>query len=117
MGAHAAHDCHQLCSAPASASWNESPEQDPTCIQEVIVTADYDKKGNEHLIACSYPKIADDLKPGSQILCADGSLVLRVEDCKPAERTVRCTAVNTAAIGCGASQQCCLCCGLCCRIT
>ena len=63
------------------------------------MTADYEAKGNEHLITCSYAKIAEDLKPGSQILCADGSLVLRVEECKPEERCVRCIAVNTASIG------------------
>lgn len=71
-------------------------------LQEVIVTADYETKGNKSLIACSYAKIAEDLKPGNQILCADGSLVLVVQECMPAKRSVRCTAVNTATLGCAA---------------
>ena len=69
-------------------------------MQEVTVTADYDAKGNKGLIACSYPKIAEDLKPGNEIRCADGSLVLRVEECLPDKKCVRCKAVNTATIGC-----------------
>ena len=68
-------------------------------VQEVYVTADYEKKGNKNLIACSYAKIAEDLKPGSQILCADGSLVLSVVECYPEKKLVKCKAVNTAAIG------------------
>jgi pyruvate kinase len=72
-------------------------------LQTITVTAEYDKKGNESLIACSYPKIAEDLKPGNQILCADGSLVLSVDECLPKEKCVRCTAVNTATIGCAFS--------------
>lgn len=64
------------------------------------MTANYKTKGHEGLIACSYPKIAEDLKPGCQILCADGSLVLHVEECLPDKGLVRCTAVNSAAIGC-----------------
>lgn len=64
------------------------------------MTADYTVAGNANLIACSYPKIADDLKVGSQILCADGSLVLEVFELNPAAKTVKARAVNTAAIGC-----------------
>ena len=63
------------------------------------MTSDYTVKGNENLIACSYPKIAIDLKPGQQILCADGSLVLEVTECFPESGTVKTRAVNTAAIG------------------
>ena len=71
-------------------------------LQEVYVTAEYDKKGNKGLIACSYPKIAEDVSPGCQILCADGSLVLEVQECLPAKKCVRCKAINTATIGCAA---------------
>ena len=74
-------------------------------MQEVYVTADYEKKGNKNLIACSYAKIAEDLKPGSQILCADGSLVLSVVECYPEKKLVKCKAVNTAAIGCAAPPE------------
>lgn len=70
-----------------------------TAGSEVIVSADYEKKGNANLIACSYKKIAEDLKPGLQILCADGSLVLEVIECVPAEKYVRARAVNTATLG------------------
>ena len=71
-------------------------------LQEVFVSAEYDKKGNKGLIACSYPKLAEDVSPGCQILCADGSLVLEVQECLPAKKCVRCKALNTAAIGCAA---------------
>lgn len=64
------------------------------------MTSEYDKKGNENLIACSYPNITKDLKPGSQILCADGSLVLTVIEAVPEKKGCRCRCVNTAAIGC-----------------
>lgn len=99
-----AFQCHEA-SMPAVCSCSVAVTQrivtgSSNALQEVIVTADYAAKGTATLIACSYAKIADDLKPGSQILCADGSLVLRVEECKPAEKCVRCIAVNTATIGC-----------------
>lgn len=64
------------------------------------MTSEYDKKGNESLIACSYANLANDLKPGSQILCADGSLVLTVIEAIPEKKGCRCKCVNTAAIGC-----------------
>jgi pyruvate kinase len=73
-------------------------------VQEVYVTADYEAKGNKGLIACSYAKIAEDVEPGCEILCADGSLVLRVEACEPEKRRVRCRAVNTASIGSAAAR-------------
>jgi pyruvate kinase len=68
-------------------------------VQVVTVTADYETPGNATTIACSYPKIAEDLKVGSQILCADGSLVLEVFEVSPATKSVKARAVNTAAIG------------------
>ena len=71
-----------------------------TLVQEVFVTCEYDKKGNENLIACSYPNIAKDLKPGSQILCADGSLVLTVIEAQPEKKGCLCRCVNTVTIGC-----------------
>ena len=68
-------------------------------MQEVVVTSNYEKKGNANLIACSYERLAQDVRPGTQILCADGSLVLTVEECFPNESYVKCRAVNTATIG------------------
>ena len=64
------------------------------------MTSEYGKKGNENLMACSYPNLANDLKPGSQILCADGSLVLTVIEAVPEKKGCMCRCVNTAAIGC-----------------
>ncbi len=40
------------------------------------MTTDYDFLGDENTIAMSYKKLAHDVKKGSQILCADGSIVL-----------------------------------------
>jgi hypothetical protein len=67
------------------------------------VTSEYQKLGNAKLIACSYPNLANDLKQGSQILCADGSLVLEVLEALPAQKCCRCRCVNTAEIGCASS--------------
>ncbi|KAG1664824.1 hypothetical protein FOA52_007082, partial [Chlamydomonas sp. UWO 241] len=44
--------------------------------KEVTITTDYAAFGDENTIAMSYKKLAVDVKPGSQILCADGSIVL-----------------------------------------
>ncbi len=48
---------------------------------------------------CSYKKLAVDLKPGSQILCADGSIVMEVVSTDPAGGTVRARCLNTAMLG------------------
>jgi pyruvate kinase len=47
----------------------------------------------------SYKKLAVDLKPGSQILCADGSIVMEVISTDPAAGTVRARCLNTAVLG------------------
>jgi len=49
--------------------------------------------------ACCYKKLAQDLKPGSQVLCADGSIVLEVISTDPAAGTVRARCKNTAMLG------------------
>jgi pyruvate kinase len=51
------------------------------------------------LPACSYQKLAHDVKPGSSILCADGSIVLEVISTDPAAGTVRARCKNTAMLG------------------
>jgi pyruvate kinase len=51
------------------------------------------------LLVCSYKKLAKDLKPGSSILCADGSIVLEVISTDPAAGTVRARCKNTAVLG------------------
>jgi Pyruvate kinase, barrel domain len=51
--------------------------------------------------SCSYKKLAEDVKVGSQILCADGSIVLEVLETDPKAGTVRCMCRNNASLGCG----------------
>eukprot|EP00959_Pyramimonas_sp_CCMP1952_P405418 8496971-Pyramimonas_sp.AAC.1 len=47
----------------------------------VTLDTDYTKHGNANLITCSYPKLAEDVSPGSNILAADGSITLKVLSC------------------------------------
>jgi pyruvate kinase len=63
------------------------------------LTADYTYKGDKNKLACSYEKIASSVKPGQQILVADGSLVLTVLSCDEPNREVTCRVENNAAIG------------------
>ena len=58
--------------------------------QEVTVTTDYEHKGDGKTIALSYKSLPRDVKPGSQVLIADGSIVLEVLECDMASGTVRC---------------------------
>lgn len=51
------------------------------------------------LVMCSYKKLPVDVQPGSQILCADGSIVLEVLKCNPDQGTVRCKCTNNATLG------------------
>merc|ERR1740136_226076 len=63
----------------------------------VELTTDYTFKGDETKFACTYDKLPTSVKPGSLILIADGSLVLRVKEClKP---SVKCTIENDQSIG------------------
>ncbi|PNW75606.1 hypothetical protein CHLRE_12g533550v5 [Chlamydomonas reinhardtii] len=70
-----------------------------TAGQEVTITTDYALPGDEKTIAMSYKKLAQDVKPGSQILCADGSIVLEVVSTDPAAGTVRARCMNSAMLG------------------
>ncbi|KAG1669401.1 hypothetical protein FOA52_004052 [Chlamydomonas sp. UWO 241] len=67
--------------------------------KEVTITTDYAAFGDENTIAMSYKKLAVDVKPGSQILCADGSIVLEVISCNPEAGTVQAKCLNTAVLG------------------
>ena len=49
---------------------------------------------------CSYAKLAVDVQPGSQILIADGSIVLEVLSTNPKAGTVRAKCLNNATLGC-----------------
>merc|ERR1740136_366325 len=54
-------------------------------------------KGDETKFACTYDKLPTSVKPGSLILIADGSLVLRVKECL--KSSVKCTIENDQSIG------------------
>lgn len=47
----------------------------------------------------SYPNLANDVRAGSQILVADGSISLEVLSTDPASGTVQCRCLNTAMLG------------------
>merc|ERR1719446_1367631 len=49
--------------------------------QDLKLMTDYDFKGDETAIACSYKTLPTAVKPGQIILCADGSLSLKVKSC------------------------------------
>ena len=66
---------------------------------EVTVTTDYDFKGDSATIALSYKSLPRDVSPGSQILIADGSIVLEVLSCNVSGGTVRCRCTNSATLG------------------
>jgi len=66
---------------------------------EVTITTDYETKGDDHTIPMSYKKLAIDVKPGSQILIADGSIVLEVISTNPSAGTVRARCINSATLG------------------
>ncbi|XP_038980775.1 pyruvate kinase, cytosolic isozyme-like [Phoenix dactylifera] len=67
--------------------------------QEITVTTDYSIKGDENMISMSYRKLAEDLKPGSVILCADGTITLTVLSCDRELGLIRCRCENSAALG------------------
>ena len=48
---------------------------------------------------CSYKRLPKDVQPGSQILCADGSIVLEVVECYPDKDMVKCKCLNNASLG------------------
>ena len=48
--------------------------------QDLEITTDYEFKGDNTKIACSYPKLHQSVKVGTKILLADGSLVVKVKE-------------------------------------
>lgn len=64
-----------------------------------MVSTDYSIKGDENTISMSYKRLADDLKPGCSILCADGTISLTVLSCDRRAGLVRCRCENTALLG------------------
>jgi pyruvate kinase len=67
--------------------------------KEITISTDYTIKGNEKMISMSYKKLAVDLKPGSVILCADGTVTLTVLHCDKEQGLVRCRCENTSMLG------------------
>eukprot|EP00962_Isochrysis_galbana_P052773 scaffold24254_cov101-Isochrysis_galbana.AAC.2 len=63
----------------------------------VELTTDYSFKGDETKFACTYDKLPSSVRPGSIILIADGSLVLKVTECK--STSVMCVSENDQSIG------------------
>jgi len=66
--------------------------------QEITISTDYSIKGDEKMISMSYKKLVD-LKPGSVILCADGTITLTVLHSDKEQGLVRCRCENTWMLG------------------
>lgn len=67
--------------------------------ETLILTTDYEFKGDSHKLACSYPSLAKSVTVGQQILVADGSLVLTVLSVDIPAGEVSCRIENDASIG------------------
>ncbi|KAG0467446.1 hypothetical protein HPP92_018412 [Vanilla planifolia] len=67
--------------------------------QEITITTDYSIKGDKGIISMSYPKLAQHMKPGGVILCADGSITLTVLSSDEPTGLVRCRCENSASLG------------------
>ncbi|CAL9102114.1 unnamed protein product [Musa acuminata var. zebrina] len=67
--------------------------------QEITLTTDYSIKGDENMISMSYKKLAEDLKPNSAILCADGTITLTVLASDNESGLVRCRYENSVVLG------------------
>jgi pyruvate kinase len=65
----------------------------------IILTSDYEHKGDAKKLACSYSSLAKSVKPGQEILVADGSLVLSVVSTDVSAGEVVCKIENNASIG------------------
>ena len=65
----------------------------------MILTSDYNNKGDRHKLACSYEKLAESVTAGQQILVADGSLVLTVLSCDTTNGEVTTRVENNCSIG------------------
>jgi pyruvate kinase len=66
---------------------------------KITLTTDYSYKGDSTKLACSYSALATSVTPGQTILCADGSLCLRVLSCDVTLGEVSCQIDNNAEIG------------------
>ncbi|CAA3014852.1 pyruvate kinase, cytosolic isozyme [Olea europaea subsp. europaea] len=66
---------------------------------EITISTDYSIKGDENTICMTYKKLAVGVKPGSVILCADGTISFNVLSCDKVQGLVRCRCENTAVLG------------------
>ncbi|KAK8477866.1 hypothetical protein V6N13_131460 [Hibiscus sabdariffa] len=67
--------------------------------KEITITTDYSMKGGENLISMSYKKLVEDVKPGSVILCSDGTITFTVLNCDIESGLVCCRCENSAVLG------------------
>ncbi|KAI5387286.1 pyruvate kinase, cytosolic isozyme [Lathyrus oleraceus] len=67
--------------------------------QEITISTDYDIKGDANTICMSYKKLAQDVKPGSVVLCADGTISFKVLSCDVEAGLVKCRCENSAVLG------------------
>ena len=67
--------------------------------QEITISTDYNIQGDENIICMSYQKLAEDLRPQSVILCADGTITLTVLACNKELGLLRCRCENSAVLG------------------
>lgn len=66
---------------------------------EIWVTTDYTHKGDTEMIAMSYPHLARDVKPGTQVLCADGAIVMECLESDEKGGKIKVKILNTAKLG------------------
>ncbi|CAI8617636.1 unnamed protein product [Vicia faba] len=67
--------------------------------QEITISTDYTIKGDDNMICMSYKKLAHDVKPGSVVLCADGTISFKVLSCDTKAGLVKCRCENSAVLG------------------
>lgn len=67
--------------------------------KEIWITTDYSQLGDENMISMSYPKLAEHVEPGTEILCSDGTITLTVLECDIARGMVKCRCDNTTMLG------------------
>ena len=65
--------------------------------QDLEISTDYAAEGDSSMITCSYKALPTSVKPGMQILAADGTLVMRVKECR--ETSVVVTVCSDVTIG------------------
>lgn len=67
--------------------------------QTLKITGDYSVKGNSEIIALSYSKVVSVMKPGQNILIADGNLSLQVREVDEENNLLITTVMNNFSLG------------------